>query len=639
MSASKGDRATARRQMFRVQQIIHSLEEGKWAGRIRALVLLLLLGSLGLVYNLNLTQNFTSPEAMDSAQLARNLSEGRGYTTRFIRPLSVDILRQHGAISDEAPRAALPDITNPPLYPLLLAGWMKVLPFEFEAGESLRYQPEVLINLLNQLLFLVALVQVFRLGNKLFESPVAWCAALLFLGTELYWKFSTSGLPMMLLLVLFLALAKALVKLEEQGNDGVSRGSGWFAGMALWAGVLVGLGGLTRYGFAWVILPVLVYLGCFLGRHRGRAVAMALLGFLLVMTPWLVRNAQMSGNLFGTAGLALYGETHAFPGDTLERKLFYEPSAAPVDGENEIKVQPTDGVGLWDIGNKLKRNLRELLIHELPRFSGGWFAVVSLVGLVMPFRSRSLRRLRVFLLITLALFALGQALGRTHLSSPNGALTELLGRSLGQGAPVTPVPVVNGENLLAILGPILFLFGVGLFFSLLDQWRVNLPEMRLAASAGLVTAASLPMALSFFLPHPYPLAEPLYHPAILQYLRAVPAEHGSPEIKQDDLVMSDLPWAVAWYGNQDCVWLTRTVQPDFYALNNRWTVSALYFTEITTDQRYTVQMLNASELNWEQFMLAMQIKGELPDGFPLKAVSNIISEGQWLFFTAPEEHP
>ncbi|MDP7013813.1 MAG: hypothetical protein QF927_07505, partial [Verrucomicrobiota bacterium] len=336
MSASKGDRATARRQMFRVQQIIHSLEEGKWAGRIRALVLLLLLGSLGLVYNLNLTQNFTSPEAMDSAQLARNLSEGRGYTTRFIRPLSVDILRQHGAISDEAPRAALPDITNPPLYPLLLAGWMKVLPFEFEAGESLRYQPEVLINLLNQLLFLVALVQVFRLGNKLFESPVAWCAALLFLGTELYWKFSTSGLPMMLLLVLFLALAKALVKLEEQGNDGVSRGSGWFAGMALWAGVLVGLGGLTRYGFAWVILPVLVYLGCFLGRHRGRAVAMALLGFLLVMTPWLVRNTQLSGNLFGTAGLALYGETHAFPGDTLERKLFYEPSAAPVDGENEI---------------------------------------------------------------------------------------------------------------------------------------------------------------------------------------------------------------------------------------------------------------------------------------------------------------
>ncbi len=35
--------------MIRVQEIIHSLEEGKWAKRIRGLVLLLLIGSLGLV--------------------------------------------------------------------------------------------------------------------------------------------------------------------------------------------------------------------------------------------------------------------------------------------------------------------------------------------------------------------------------------------------------------------------------------------------------------------------------------------------------------------------------------------------------------------------------------------------------------
>ena len=626
--------------MIRVQQIIHSLEEGKWAKRIRGLVLLLLLGSLGLVYNLNLTQNFTSPEAMDASQLARNIAEGRGYTTRFIRPLSVDIMRQHGVISDENPRNHLPDITNPPLYPLLLAGWMKVLPFEFEidlkkAIDSKRYQPEFLIWLLNQALFFVALIQLFRLGEKLFEPPVAWCAALLFLGTELYWKFSTSGLPVMLLLVLFLALVKTLVRLEEQGNDGKPQGSGWFAAMALWAGALAGLGGLTRYSFAWVILPVLVYLGCFLGRYRGMPLAMALLGFLLVMTPWLVRNTQLSGNLFGATGLALYGETHAFPGDKLERTLFYEPSRTPADGEDEIKVQATDRVGLRDIGNKLKRNLRDLLMHELPRFSGGWFAVVCLVGLMMPFRSRLLRRLRVFLLMTLALFALGQALASTHLSSPDGTFMELLARSLGQGAPVTPVSVVNGENLLAILGPVLLLFGSGLFFSLLDQWRVSLPEMRLAASAGLVAAVSLPMAMSFFLPHP----DPLYHPAQLQYLRSVPVEHGSPEIKQDDLVMSDLPWAVAWYGNQDCVWLTRNVQPDFYAFNDRWPVSALYFTEITTDQRYTARMLNAAELNWERFMLAMQIKGDLPDGFPLKAVSNIFSPGQWLFFAAPEEQP
>ena len=486
----------------------------------------------------------------------------------------------------------------------------------------------------------MALIQVFRLGEKLFDPSVAWCSALVFLGTELYWKFSTSGLPTMLLLVLFLALAKTLVRLEERGNDGVPRGGGWFAGMALWAGALAGLGGLTRYGFAWVILPVLVYLGWFMGRHRGRTVAMALLGFLLVMSPWLVRNAQLSGNLFGTAGLALYSQTDTFPEDTLERTLFYEPSDAPVNGQDEIKVKVADHVGLWEIENKLKRNLRHLLVHELPQFSGSWFAVVCLVGLVVPFRNRSLRRLRFFLLMTLAVFALGQALGRTHLSAANGTLAELLARSLGQGAPVTAASGVNGENLLAILGPVSFLFGAGLFFSLLDRWKVDLPEMRLAASTGLVVAASLPMALSFLLPHPYPMANPPYHPARLQYLRSVPAEHGLVEIKQDDLLMSDIPWAVAWYGNQNCVWLTRTVKPDFYTLYEQFQpVSALYFTEATTDQRYTSLVLNANELNWERFMLDMQMKGDVPDGFPLQAVSDIFAPGQWLFFAVPEEHP
>jgi len=629
--------------MIRVQEIIHSLEEGKWAKRIRGLVLLLLIGSLGLVYYLNLTRNFTAPEAMDAAQLARNIAEGRGYTTQFIRPLSLDILRQQGAVSDVELRSEFPDITNPPVYPMLLAGLMKVLPFKFEidlqkANEFNRYQPEFLIWLLNQALFFVALIQVFRLGEKLFDPSVAWCSALVFLGTELYWKFSTSGLPTMLLLVLFLALARTLVRLEEQGNGGVALGGGWFAGMALWAGALAGLGGLTRYGFAWVILPVLVYLGWFMGRHRGRTVAMALLGFLLVMSPWLVRNAQLSGNLFGTAGLALYSQTDTFPGDTLERTLFYEPSDAPVNGQDEIKVKVADHVELREIANKLKRNLRHLLVHELPQFSGSWFAVVCLVGLVVPFRNRSLHRLRFFLLMTLAVFALGQALGRTHLSAANGTLAELLARSLGQGAPVTAASGVNGENLLAILGPVSFLFGAGLFFSLLDRWKVDLPEMRLAASTGLVVAASLPMALSFLLPHPYPMANPPYHPPRVQYVSSMPRESGEDTIGAGDLLMSDIPWAVAWYGNQDCVWLTRNVEPDFYTLNDQFRpVSALYFTEATTDQRYLSRVFSPIESNWERFVLFMQLEGDLPDEFPLQGVLNDFSPGQWLLFADPVE--
>ena len=106
-------------------------------------------------------------------------------------------------------------------------------------------------------------------------------------------------------------------------------------------------------------------------------------------------------------------------------------------------------------------------------------------------------------------------------------------------------------------------------------------------------------------------------------------------------MMSDLPWAVAWYGGQDSLWLTRTVQPDFYSLNDDFRpIRGLYFTEMTTDQRYVSRVFakdNAS--NWERFVLNMQINGELPDGFPLLGVDDEFFPQQWLLFAVPETAP
>lgn len=368
----------------------------------------------------------------------------------------------------------------------------------------------------------------------------------------------------------------------------------------------------------------------------------SLLAFLLVSTPWLVRNHHLSGNLFGTSGLALYAQTADFPGDTIERRLFHEPSEPTADGDNDkFKQGVADGVGFWQLADKLSRNLRHLLLSELPRFSGGWFAVICLIGLVVPFRNPRLHRFRVFLLMTLAVFALGQALGRTHLSDAETTLADLLRRPLGQGGFAEMAPNLSGENLLAIVGPVSFLFGAGLFFSLLDQWKVTLPEMRLAGGGMLVLASALPLLLGFVLAKPYPVADPPYHPARLQYLKSIPAGHGFQELKRDDLMMSDLPWAVAWYGGQDSLWLTRTVQPDFYSLNDDFRpIRGLYLTEMTTDQRYVSRVFakdNAS--NWERFVLNMQINGELPDGFPLLGVDDEFFPQQWLLFAVPETAP
>ena len=41
-----------------------------------------------LLYNLREFRNLATPEAMDAAQLARNLAEGKGYTHAFHRPFA-----------------------------------------------------------------------------------------------------------------------------------------------------------------------------------------------------------------------------------------------------------------------------------------------------------------------------------------------------------------------------------------------------------------------------------------------------------------------------------------------------------------------------------------------------------------------
>ena len=45
-----------------------------------------------LSYNMRGFKNMNNPEAMDSAQLARNIAEGKGYKTLCIRPFSVYLL-------------------------------------------------------------------------------------------------------------------------------------------------------------------------------------------------------------------------------------------------------------------------------------------------------------------------------------------------------------------------------------------------------------------------------------------------------------------------------------------------------------------------------------------------------------------
>ncbi len=73
------------------------MEEGRGARIIQFVTLLLIFIVVGLIYDLRCFKNFDSAEAMDSAQLARRISQGKGYTTDFIRPFSIYLVQKNHA--------------------------------------------------------------------------------------------------------------------------------------------------------------------------------------------------------------------------------------------------------------------------------------------------------------------------------------------------------------------------------------------------------------------------------------------------------------------------------------------------------------------------------------------------------------
>ena len=116
---------------MRVQEIVHSFEVGRGSMVMKWITAMIVMVSLAVWYDLAAFRNLSTQEGMDAAQLARNLADGKGYTTDFIRPFSIYLLSRHRSDHDAQVKQAHPDLANPPVYPVILAGVLKTMPFGY----------------------------------------------------------------------------------------------------------------------------------------------------------------------------------------------------------------------------------------------------------------------------------------------------------------------------------------------------------------------------------------------------------------------------------------------------------------------------------------------------------------------------
>jgi hypothetical protein len=199
--------------------------------------------------------------------------------------------------------------------------------------------------------------------------------------------------------------------------------------------------------------------------------------------------------------------------------------------------------------------------------------------------------MRYFLLMCLAVFIVAQALGRTQLSQES--------------------PEINSENLLVLFVPLVFIYGVSFFFTFLEQMKLPLPQLRYAATVLFAGLCCLPMIFTLLPPKTIPIAYPPYYPPDIQQTAGW--------MKPDELMMSDVPWAVAWYGQHQCVWLTLNADDDFFAINDYMKpVQALYLTPETMDGKFVSDWMRAGKNGWGNFVIQSIVQSQIPTGFPLR---------------------
>jgi 4-amino-4-deoxy-L-arabinose transferase-like glycosyltransferase len=342
--------------------------EAKW--RFWMLAILALIGPpvLFFLYYRTLMSGLINADALDFAQLGRNLQQGRGFSTEVLRPL---------AMGDSTVTGSLPDTTHGPLYPFLLA-----IAFGL-AGAN-----DMVVAAVSGAFYGLTVLAVYMLGRRMFTSHIGAMAALLVAVNVTFLEFAVSGLH----ITLYIFLATWLM-LAAYNVSKLARNASENPGMAIPAGRLVLLGILTSLLyltdplFAWAIPVVLIGMLFLKGGSRVRNFMFVLVPICLLVLPWMIRNGALTGNpVFGLKASEIWMYTaNQYPGDTGYR-------LAPSE------VAGSDGL-LRAIIKKYILGIGSV-IQGLPQFSSSWVLVFFLPALLLRLNESAASNVRRLLMIS-----------------------------------------------------------------------------------------------------------------------------------------------------------------------------------------------------------------------------------------------
>lgn len=582
-----------------IQELIHWLEIGEGARWIRVAATLFGVLVLSLLVTWKQFRGATSEATLLQADVGRQLAAGRGFSTQVIYPQTVAFMAKRGVSFD--PQRAYPELHQAPLYSMVIAGALRLLPasvreglFASPSAPQDGYGGDYALLWINLALLWLAAWVTFDLARRLFDGRTAWLAMLAMLVSVGVWQQTMAVTGAALLMLLAVTAFWLWVRADAVAEATGRAATGWLAALGAACGLLF----LTEYSAGALILVALGYAAMrFDGRARWAAVGMVALGFAVVIGPWVARNIALTGH-----PVALAAQNVALK--------FGDPTAEPANQRNLLSAAWPE-IDLNKLGNKTLTSLQEDLKSRLWAGGAMWLAAFFVAGWLYAFRSAVANRMRGLFVAALAVWLLAQA-------------------SLNSG---------ESDRLAAgWLAPLIIVFGAGFFFVLLGS-NATLGQWPRACAAALLIAQALPLVHDVMAPPPAVRFQyPPYFPGLFASMRR--------ELEHRDTVgrfgvMADVPAGAAWYGRQR-VWSQPVKLRDFYAITLEQPVGELLLTPRTLDRPFFSELgAHPAELglsnrvtnrfgDWGRIYAGL-LTGVMPSDFPLNAPVKL-SENLYVIF-------
>lgn len=560
-----------------LHDIVYSIDMGVGLKIIRCLLYFLVLLLVVGIYTATQYRGLKTDEAMDFAQLGRNMSIQNGMTTQFVRPLSMWKMNEKGGSPQIQNH---PDLFHPPAYPALLSVGFNLLKasgadqFDVDISKTGLKAEKWVILPINHLFSILTGFMVLLIGKRMFSNEIGFIGMTIYYLSDLVWKDSISGLNISMAIFCMVAAFYFMIVSMLNKRDAKSRVR-WLVPFFL-SILFAAIAFLTRYISIVAVPGLCLFAWLMSGRFHGgtRYVILFTLLFSLLITPWLIRNVRVCGNPLGMAAYTALSGTDHFPDNTLERDL-----------KPDFKI----GSSLDWVKEKWVQTYSENHSAAVPAIGGGILTAMFLVAFFYHFMRPQVNYLRWGIGISLLLMLVVA-----------GFFSD------------------SSVAMLHAFWPFIILYGLSFFYILIDRLDLGVPLYEQGLKVLIVVLAMIPAILRIMPPRAGSLYPPYYPPYIADVAGSV---------RSDETICTDMPWATAWYGDRMSMLLPRTIEQyfdvDFMNVGKGYSpIRAFYLTRITSDKPFS-SIYDNNEKAWFG-LIERQRPAQFPDWAAYKLLAGEI---------------